>query len=926
MKISVSMITLNEENNIGRALASCTFADEIVVVDGGSTDGTPVMLLKDKRVKLIQHQWEGHFGKQRQISLENCTGDWVVRLDADEAFSEEFELQIRNLLLNSSADISGYGVHQCNLIGSEEFYSRLWDEYESIPRIWRNLPGVIWERNVHEFLTGLGGKIELLDLYVVHYGFLDKVRLWKKGVNYSLTDGSGFKTPEELVYRDCDVQHRPIRSRVSSRVQRYPAPEGPGLPKIAILRGPNLNLFEAQNYEPLIGLFDMTAYATTAPGFELSHIKLPIVKLPPHPQNPGYMVGLEGELLDKDIIYTADTTWIFTQQAAAFKQKFGKKIVALQWENIPFAYEENSGIGEMKRFNCNMIDRFIAVTERAKDALMIEGVPEEKISVIPMGVDTRRFSPDHVLRTSVRKELRLSDDEKVILFTGRMVWEKGIYDLIYAAKMVAMDNQVNHIPVTFLVIGKGPETDMVKNRTKELGIDSSFIFIESFPYHRMHEMFNAADVFLLPSISLRQWKEQFGMVLIEAMSCGVPVISTYSGSISEVVGNAGLLVQTNDPRDLYLGIKKLISDDNLREEFSRKGRERAINEFDSQKISRRFGAVFEELYKFSFGGAVKELAEYTGLPVQEVMGRIRGVYSQQLKEWGVIAKERLTEGKITGFYQSTDSYLFDLVQYNYENMDYAHWLDDIAGFCRKVFSERGTINVLDFGGGIGSQLINLSNIKGLRLTYADIPGKTFDYARWRFNQRGLNIKMIDATLDDFLGNEFYDVIVMLDVVEHLIEPEKTVKYLIDHLNTNGYLIMVASFVDNNGEAGWHLNVDRYTNERFYSIVEKMGMNMLNDGMLRVFNKGFEECDELKSKIERSITDARYSDAMMYLESYLEIHPLDLEILIKYADTCISLRNYDAALECAEKILIFDGSNVDALRIKKKIKDAGSRGN
>ena len=90
MIISVSMITLNEERNIGRALASCSFADEIVVLDGGSTDRTTEILGHDRRVVLVKRPWGGHFGEQRQASLERCYGDWVIRLDADEAFSAEF--------------------------------------------------------------------------------------------------------------------------------------------------------------------------------------------------------------------------------------------------------------------------------------------------------------------------------------------------------------------------------------------------------------------------------------------------------------------------------------------------------------------------------------------------------------------------------------------------------------------------------------------------------------------------------------------------------------------------------------------------------------------------------------------------------------------------------------------------------------------
>jgi glycosyltransferase involved in cell wall biosynthesis/SAM-dependent methyltransferase len=919
MKISISMITLNEEKNIARALSSCTFADEIVVVDGGSTDGTLDILRSHEKVSLIQHTWEGHFGKQRQISLDNCTGDWVVRLDADEAFSQLLEENIRAVLESTPPDIFGYYIRQCNLIEDENYYSKGADDYENMPRIWRNLKIAKWEGRVHEELRGFEGRLaKHWDAYVVHYGFLDKERFWKKSEQYSQIEESGFNTPEELVYREYDVQFRPSGSKVSSWVPPYPSGKSSELPRVAILRGPNLNLWEMQNYEPLCKSFDITSYTTTQPSFDISHITLPVVKLPPNPQNPAYMMGLEAELLDKDIIYTADITWIFTYQAAMMKQKFGNRIIALEWENIPFAYEEDEQMREMKRFNRQMVDHFVAVTERARDALIIEGVPEDKITVIPMGIDVNRFRPDDEARWRLRKEFGIGKEERVVLFTGRLVWEKGIYDLLYAAKLVTREDSVRNIHLRFVVIGKGSESSGIKSRVEELGVGSVFTFIEDYPYHKMHEMYNMADIFVLPSISTRTWKEQFGMVLIEAMACGLPVISTLSGSIPEVVGDAGIIVQSNDPGDLSTAIMKLLKDDTLKKELSIKGRERALNEFNSQKIAQKFNLLFEEVVKSSFRGAVQELASYTGVDVDEVISRIRGVYAQPIQVWGGLSNGMLTQEKVNEFYINTDSYLFDLVQYNYENPMYMQGIDEITRFCRRVSSERGKLNILDFGGGIGSQIINLSRISGIRLNYADIPGKTFNYAKWRFGRRRLDVNMIDACKDDFLGSNRFDVVIMLDVVEHLVEPEKTVKYLIEHINTNGYLIMFASFFNNNGEAGWHLNVERYTNEGFYSIVKEMGLEMLNNAPLRFFRKTFEESTDLVAEIDATIAKGRLAEARGLIESYLEMHPLVLSMLVKYAEVCFKLNDYNTASDSLEKVLLFNKDAAGAVELKRKI--------
>ena len=365
------------------------------------------------------------------------------------------------------------------------------------------------------------------------------------------------------------------------------------VPRVAIVRGPNLNQWEMQNYEALSEAFDLTAYTTTAPSFDLGGIRCPVVKVPPHPEHPGYMVGLEAALSDADLVYSADTTWMFSYQASRLRAKNGKRLVCLQWENIPFAYEEAGEMKELKAAVRESADHFVAVTERAKEALVLEGVDPARITVIPMGIDTERFRPDPVLRDACRDRLGIAAGEKAVLFTGRMVWEKGVYDFVHAAALA--QSSLGNVPVRYVMVGRGPEREAVMGRVGELGLSSSVIFIESHPYGRMRDLFNAADVFVLPSISTRHWKEQFGMVLVEAMACGTPVISTSSGSISEVVGDAGILVPANDPGDLSRAISRLCRDQALLDELRGKGRRRAVAGYDSRKTAAKVGAVFTKV-------------------------------------------------------------------------------------------------------------------------------------------------------------------------------------------------------------------------------------------------------------------------------------------------------------------------------------------
>lgn len=366
--------------------------------------------------------------------------------------------------------------------------------------------------------------------------------------------------------------------------------------KVAIVRGANLNKWEMQNYEPLSDCYDITAYTTTSGMFETEGIKSPVVQLPS--KSVGlltHMEGLEDCLSDKDLVYSADITYLFSLQAVQAKSRYGCKVVCLEWENIPFIHEEHEVARKIKESVRSGADHFIAVTHRAREALILEGVPEEIIDVIPMGIDLDTFRPRREDVKVDRSALGIGEDEIVVLFIGRMVWEKGIYDFIHAAAKILGDTWTNQHKIRFLMVGKGPELRSLRERVMMLGIYAWTTIIEEYPYQEMYRIHNIADIFVLPSISIKNWQEQFGMVLIESMACGKPVISTLSGSIPEVVGDGGILVQPNDHVSLYEAIKKLIVDKDHRERLGRAALSRAGSHFDSREIAGRVRAVFEKV-------------------------------------------------------------------------------------------------------------------------------------------------------------------------------------------------------------------------------------------------------------------------------------------------------------------------------------------
>lgn len=389
--------------------------------------------------------------------------------------------------------------------------------------------------------------------------------------------------------------------------------------KVAIVRGSNLNLFEMQSYGPLASKYDLTGYAAVKNNYQVNGIGFPVKRLQMAeeyyeslrwplnsiiygallPRGMNYkMFGLEKELEDKDILHAAETYNGYSYQCARKRSSGKNKLVLTIWENIPFAsYRTFKGLTDNKKivdYVRDNTDIFIAITERAKIALQIEGVPEDRIKTIPVGIDTSRFKPENI-DYSLRERLDLNKDDFVVLFIGRLTKEKGVYDLLYAIKLISLDPELRHLKI--VIAGSGPEKENMVRLVRELKIDHHVKLIGSFPYEEVPRLYHMANTFILPSIPVHFWQEQFGMVLIEAMASGLPVISTESGSIPEVVGDNGLLIQPNDPLSIYNEIKRLALDASLCKSLGLKARSYVEEQYNLKRISGMINKVYEELVR-----------------------------------------------------------------------------------------------------------------------------------------------------------------------------------------------------------------------------------------------------------------------------------------------------------------------------------------
>ena len=220
--------------------------------------------------------------------------------------------------------------------------------------------------------------------------------------------------------------------------------------------------------------------------------------------------------------------------------------------------------------------RVITSSHHTKSDLIEQNVPAEKIKVIPFGVE-ERFHPieDDDLLLDFRKKYGLSDN--FILYVGNLKSHKNLGILLKAFAYLKKDKKIQET----LVLTAGYRTN-TENRTPNVK------FLPFIPDDEMPLLYNCAKLFVFPSLY-----EGFGLPPLECMACGVPVITSNSASLPEVVGDAGIMCDANDVDCFKDAILHLLTDDSERDKLRAKGIARAKS-FSWTETAKRTIAIYKE--------------------------------------------------------------------------------------------------------------------------------------------------------------------------------------------------------------------------------------------------------------------------------------------------------------------------------------------
>ena len=219
--------------------------------------------------------------------------------------------------------------------------------------------------------------------------------------------------------------------------------------------------------------------------------------------------------------------------------------------------------------------------------------------IVPMGVDIEQFrGPDtRVSEVTTHKKF-------VILFVGRLVEKKGVADLIKAFASLPA-NQLSAAELR--IIGDGTERSSLETLAKALNIDSRVCFLGRMPHDALPAHYARADLFVAPSIIDRSGDtEGQGVVLIEAMSSGLPIIAYKTGGIQDVInhGETGFLITPRDIQGLGNAIETLLQDCGLRHRLGQEGKHHAHRNYAWEVIAQQFLEVFSDVAKNKFGSGL----------------------------------------------------------------------------------------------------------------------------------------------------------------------------------------------------------------------------------------------------------------------------------------------------------------------------------
>jgi glycosyltransferase involved in cell wall biosynthesis len=267
-------------------------------------------------------------------------------------------------------------------------------------------------------------------------------------------------------------------------------------------------------------------------------------------------------------------TWLAVRNA----QDVGAKSLFFSWQNIGRSYP--FPFNAMEKQVLNKVDYAIMGNDASEQIWRQKGYKGPSEVIPQFGVDPDLF-----------KASELRDLGRTFIIGSaarRLVPEKGIDLLIEAVSEMSGIWQLH-------IAGDGPERPYLERLAHQFGIGDRVFFDGPVPSAEMPAYLGQLDVLVVPSRTLPNWKEQFGRILVEAMSCQVAVIGSDSGEIPNVIGSAGLVFPEDDVDALRRQLGSLQQDPDLLQKLRLAGRKRVLSSYTQKQVAARTVEVYRRM-------------------------------------------------------------------------------------------------------------------------------------------------------------------------------------------------------------------------------------------------------------------------------------------------------------------------------------------
>lgn len=344
--------------------------------------------------------------------------------------------------------------------------------------------------------------------------------------------------------------------------------------------------------------------STLVPGFEgtgeYTVLRLPVFLGKSGKQNAHFYRSLLPTLqrLQPDILHLEEEPEsLVTAQGIRCAQKLSPRptTIVYTWRNIVKTHKEWPRTKAQRyvyplteRYVLRHADAVVAGNREVVDICRTSMGCTHPMYIIPHGVNPETY---YKLPANPALKQKLGLRGTVIGYIGRMLHMKGLESLIraYAQTLHSYPDS------TLLLLGAGPDQPLFENIAVQLGIRDRVVFHNFVPVAEVVQYINLMDMMVLPSLTVPDWKEQLGRVLLEAMACEVPIIGSSSGEIPHVIANTGLVFPEGNVDALSAAMLRYLHSPEERQQYGIAGKQRLLEEYSNQQVARKMYTMYCEL-------------------------------------------------------------------------------------------------------------------------------------------------------------------------------------------------------------------------------------------------------------------------------------------------------------------------------------------